>query len=578
MNIQLFRVIRPSCVGRASQIKTQDVDTHTKLMMTITTRCTMRWSGNRFTHRLLVLIAAAASPFLAQDCFSFGPIRIPHPIVYIPCYQVSSGCTITSVVPALDAPEVTVTAEISLANANAVYFGTTPAPSFTVNSDGSLAVVVPSFLPRGSTFPISVLLNDLSVLFRPATKSMLYGTPTYSVSLAEMDITGPLPVYTYGDPAWINSLGPQNHSFALPPAGLNLMYGSWPTFHVATYFSNSSNPETTGPPYIEGTSNWGNLAKFNTQLEVCDIGATQGDGNCTNWDGNTGYWAIAKEIPKVLNLPSIGSFTYSDVPIYAGPPIMDAQNLAHTFRLRLFLAASDSYAPAYLPNRIDSAISQPFTAVVAPNAYLQVKVLPLTIVYAPPGNQSTVSFTTSNTYNTNYNLGSSDTQTNKDTDANSGSLDYLAKYGLSASGLGKEGSGTGASAGVDYSMGYGEAWDSQTSTGVGVQTGQQLSGSASQGISVQYGITQNHKNVPGNGQVCASATDCSTLTQDPNWLANLPFWDDLFVLMIHPQFAIYVLGSGAKPPPVLLLEAVPMVPKLQSSSSGSAPLCKNQVD
>jgi len=56
----------------------------------------------------------------------------------------------------------------------------------------------------------------------------------------------------------------------------------------------------------------------------------------------------------------------------------------------------------------------------------------------------------------------------------------------------------------------------------------------------------NPLTIPGNGQTCASATDCSPqdYVTNPNWFQNQPYWNDTFELLAHPQFVAFVLGSG----------------------------------
>ena len=52
--------------------------------------------------------------------------------------------------------------------------------------------------------------------------------------------------------------------------------------------------------------------------------------------------------------------------------------------------------------------------------------------------------------------------------------------------------------------------------------------------------------IPGNGDQCASSTDCvpADYIKPVDQYVNEPFWNDLFVLEVHPQFAYYKLGAG----------------------------------
>jgi S-layer homology domain len=500
-------------------------------------------STRREAKRLSVGLALI---FLFQHPQAFGQARVSPIRSNVPC-DLLHDCAIQSSTPALNSTSVKIVADTSLAAATKVYFGTTAAPSFSVNSDGSLTVAVPN-LPPGSSVPVSAQLPQ----------GMLYGKATYSTSVASMGMSGPLPVPPPGpagqgsDPAWaistISGIQQRNHSFSYAQNSPNLMYTTWPTFHISVTFQNlSASYPDTGPPWVNTgipgskVSNWGNMARFTAQLQMCSVSATEATATppataCTNWDGNSGFWVNAGA-PATSTLTLSGTAdSHADLAVNAGPPVMDPQDLVRILRFQLSMQQGDSFGPSHL-DRADSATTNPFTAIVAPAAYLQVKVMPLAIVYSPPGNQSSVSFSTTSAYNTSYNLASSDTVTNKATDDEQKQLNFTAEEGAKAS-------GGGGSASATISFGGGESWDNTTSTVDATQSGQQTSGSSAQGVAIQYGISPNPLNVPGSGQVCTSTADCSMTSVDPNWLANLPFWNDLFVLQIHPQYALYVLGAG----------------------------------
>jgi hypothetical protein len=53
--------------------------------------------------------------------------------------------------------------------------------------------------------------------------------------------------------------------------------------------------------------------------------------------------------------------------------------------------------------------------------------------------------------------------------------------------------------------------------------------------------------VPGAGLICTSPTTvaCASTTPTPNLYALEPFWYDTFVLIMHPQFVVWVIGGNA---------------------------------
>jgi hypothetical protein len=110
---------------------------------------------------------------------------------------------------------------------------------------------------------------------------------------------------------------------------------------------------------------------------------------------------------------------------------LDLQNLARTFRLVAFVSLQDTKTAAPEEAWNDSKYSDPFTVVMPPTAFLQMNVLPYTIVYQPPGDQSTGTFTTSNTYGTTFSLGNTSDASNKYSSLNSGSAKASLKLGFS---------------------------------------------------------------------------------------------------------------------------------------------------
>ena len=90
------------------------------------------------------------------------------------------------------------------------------------------------------------------------------------------------------------------------------------------------------------------------------------------------------------------------------------------------------------------------------------------------------------------------------------------------------------------------SYDTTTQYSYGTLSGSTNTGMSTQQAQVTIGLSGNPATTPGNGQTCASVTNCSP--QDyvaaPGWFANQPYWNDMFQLLVHPQFAAFVVGGG----------------------------------
>jgi S-layer homology domain len=489
-----------------------------------------------------------------------------------------SNSRITSVEPSMNngSSTITVKANTSLASAAAVYFGTTAVTSFTANSDGSLAVYIYNmpFPLAGSKVPVSVLLKG------QGGQTMVYGTATFEVQLGTMVLNGPLAYDLNAVDDWTSQPG-TGRNFGLPAAS-NLMFNQPPVFHVHSELDSTSNQWQSGPTY-PNPRNVGNLGLFIVNLEMCDSAATSGDGQCTNFDGSTGYWQSATGKPGVNSsgyaqfaedtvalinnktFPANPLFQAHLVPLIQGgvnaddtltldtSSMFNQQNLVRTFRLDAGIALTDTNDPGTPSDRFDQRYSAPFNVVVAPAAFLQVKAQPVAIVYAPPGNQSTASLTTTTSYNTTYNFGNSNTTTNKETAETVSSQSVSMSMGLKAS-VGV------ANVDANFSEGDGETWDNSTTDSVSTQSGKQTGLQSGAGFSITYPIGADPLTVPGSGLVCAAATatsKCPSTSVDPNWQLHQPFMTDLFFLMVHPQYALYEVGKGQQQ--TVLYHAAPVI-------------------
>ena len=440
---------------------------------------------------------------------------------------------------------VTISSACSLSGATAVAFGGTNAP-FTIQSNGTIVTSAPS---GPAIFPGSIL--PVTVSFGGET---IGGDVLFTYGIGQMLLSGPYP-YTPGenDLYWTSSA---YSLFANPPTVLTFGTAS-PVLHVSTLFNSSQFAEHPDPPEVLG-----NQGYFFATLEECSLDATpqmvnvpEGAVKCANWDGNTGYWMALTKQQMLLNYPAplqgqglAGQSSSGDLALPAGSAFDVANyDLVHTFRVSISMDLYDTVKGGQANRAAGPTISSPFTAVVVPVAMLQVRALPYAILFAPTGNQSTASFSVQSTFTTNYTLGNSTAQ------SSSLSFDDSSSAVFSGSQVISQSLGGGQSVGGSQSYGTTESWDTTTTFAsiqqAGTQTGQQ----AMQSTTITPSISANSSTIPGSGYVCAAPTQTSNgpncapqaLTRDPNWYQYEPFWDDIFYLRVHPQFAALVLGNGS---------------------------------
>jgi hypothetical protein len=467
--------------------------------------------------------------------------------------------------------QVTITG-LSLCGTTDVEFGGARA-NFYVKNGGAVIVWAPAGTP--GTVPVILTVDGRQVV----------SPVPFSYQFASMDVRGPLPfdVYDYGDTAWYNGLG---HSIDASFAGSVGFVTPSPVFHVTTMFQDDSqeNAPSYHVPYTLG-----DYATYSGQLQVCDLntaaeldrgaikpsdlGVLEGDP-CTNWDGNAGVWINkGARVDKVLTSPgndklAIGDLAFPADNLFDWPAqpctgsaltcvILQAANtanssppsciLACTLRLRLWLHLQDSHN-ANADGRIYSQDSPAFTAVWTPAAGIELKVLPYTIIYQPPGDQSVNTFSTSTTYGTSLTIGNGTEQSNKWTDTNSSAIQASIKAGFNVS----QGNGDGNGGqigpvdqpGAAINVGTTTNWDQSATYGFGTTDDASQQQSSSMSFSTQWDTPVHPELIPGSGQTCASAVDCSHLNKPANLDAIQPFMNDQFILLIHPEFAAWVLGHG----------------------------------
>ncbi len=169
---------------------------------------------------------------------------------------------------------------------------------------------------------------------------------------------------------------------------------------------------------------------------------------------------------------------------------------------------------------------KPWQVVVQPQALAQVKVLPYTLIYQPPGKDSSGTFSTTASYgltmaaDTKVANNQSTTIDNKDTDADTESW----SMSILKSQLGPIGGGLGIAGTMDNAS---TTWDHSTVAGVG--------------RSLEFNT--------GSGTT-SQTTWSTTLKAPPNTIPGAsgpygsePFWGDTFELIVHPQFGFWKIGG-----------------------------------
>jgi hypothetical protein len=440
-----------------------------------------------------------------------------------------------------------------------VTFGGTPV-SATVQSNGTILAMAPSPGPNDASVPVAVTLNNGTIIGG--------GSTVFSFPVADMGMTGPLPMNPSpvgeSDVQWENGA---NHYLQIEtpntPPNNTLTFGiAAPVFHISIAFSDSGKTELVNNTNAQVIGNQGN---YSATLQVCNIAVnTQEQAGtqypdplrsvsleplnpvgfnpaapCTNWDTNQGYWIDVVNQQATLSDPGVDArgnpqTARGDIALPAASAFNPATyDFAHTFRIVLSLAEVDSVR-GKMANRNDVFYGQPFTAVLLPTAMVQLKALPFTIVFSAPGNLSSVGFQTTNAFGTNYSLGNSAQLSNTYQEKVSKSTEYSVKFAGPGGQYGSSSASTKSS------------YDTTTSEAYGALTGAISTGMSTQQAQVGMTLTTNPATIPGAGQTCASSTDCSTqdLVTAPNWFMNQPFWNDTFQLLVHPQFAAFVLGTG----------------------------------
>jgi S-layer homology domain len=389
-----------------------------------------------------------------------------------------------------------------------------------------------------------------------------------SYPVALMGVVGPLPYPPNGvftvDSSWGNegwTLPPPSQvsgsGFSSPvvgPGNLGIVttHEDAPTFYIQAQFQQSGNLESSNPTApVYGDHGW-----FFVALAMCEPESgtvPPADQRCKDWDGNIGTWKYitpAKQL--ILAEPPVGTYMSTGlITLPVGEKIFDERHLVRKLKFAFTIWESES-SGSVPPNGVmdnlerTAVSSQELTVVRSPAAMAQLKVLPYTIVFQPPGDQSSATITLSRQYNTNFSLNNEADNATKSTTADSNQIKASASLAFG---------GSGASVGANFSSTKG--WDNSTEYGFGTTTTEKGTDQVLSSFSSTWTTEAIDTLVPGSGATCASETNCATPIAKPNAYEAEPFWHDIFVLLIHPEFATWEQLAGKQL--TVMIAAVPVV-------------------
>jgi hypothetical protein len=177
--------------------------------------------------------------------------------------------------------------------------------------------------------------------------------------------------------------------------------------------------------------------------------------------------------------------------------------IANTLRLHLFIHSSAGS---------DDQVTDPVNLMVMPAALMQLKVLPYTILYAPPGANSAASYQGSTSFGTTMIVGST---VNIDDTATETRVTQ-SNDNIAASALG-----------LSFNLSSDSSWDHTVTSGVGLATSSSTSLIRSDKLTYTLG------------------SPAATTTTSPETYGSEPFWNDEVVLLLHPQLAVWDFAGTA---------------------------------
>lgn len=182
--------------------------------------------------------------------------------------------------------------------------------------------------------------------------------------------------------------------------------------------------------------------------------------------------------------------------------------------------------------------SQPFTLMVQPAYEVQFDNLPVLIVYQPPGNQSTASFQSSQTYTQAY----STTQSRTITDTSSLATQTYSDFSLAIGVAPKVGSGSNSGSGGNSGSGNGGAISVGANGNLAMTKSQTWDNTVQNVMGSSYSTTTSAVVTMGQSQQFNSLTVSSSNPLPPISQVGFmqqPFWSDEIYFVIHPQFAVW---------------------------------------
>jgi S-layer homology domain/IPT/TIG domain len=516
--------------------------------------------------RLRVLIALA----VLGVAYGAAPTAVAKNIVRDSCGQPG----ISGVDPGFGSTDTQVTIQgCGLLNVSEVDFGDTPATNFHVKSDTSITAYPPEG-EDGQTVSVSAVSTTCATLVshvmrktasglgrrsvRPAnahpcsswSSTDLPSKASFSYVFGELDMSGPFPHYYRQGEADLDWQGGIGHQEIWPTQpGPFAFTGTDPlVFHITTAFTDDTTwdslENTSG--FAQGSGNdsgqfkvLGNTGGYGASLQMCTVGngLDQKYGQCTNYDGNTGWW---EDVPSTyqsdsLTSPGKGGTVYGDIKLEApGVFLAPYYGGAVTYRIAWNLQETDSNGGSGL-YRAASGFSPGFDVFInAPVAYAQMTVQPYSIIYQPPGDASYNTVATKIGLGTDTKLGNSVTNSNSYTQTQTDSANFSASLAYVL--------------GVNFDNSFN--WDTKTVDSFGTTDDASDETTDKVAIATQTKIGPDVSLVPGDGATCFSPTDCSTADLvHPSAQAQLmkePFWDDLVVLEVHPQYDVYQTPLGTR--------------------------------
>lgn len=201
-----------------------------------------------------------------------------------------------------------------------------------------------------------------------------------------------------------------------------------------------------------------------------------------------------------------------------------------------------------------SAALNPFQLIVQPLALAQLKVMPYTLIYQPPGDASKATFSTTTSFGISMAVDSK-LATNQSTTVDNKGTETLS-LGLSNFGIGDL---LGKVGNISDAFSSATSWDKSTKLGVGTISDVATNSTTTFSSTMSLQLS-NSSLTPG-----ATGT-----------YSGEPFWSDTFVLLVHPQVGFWQLG-GVPVISMLAAAGTPAAPELLEPTVADLDTCARQA-